>query len=49
MKIKRGNDNGIYAVFENEEAACKFSFVFRTLMRRHMACFGGYFNAWRLI
>lgn len=48
MRIKRGIDGKFYAVFKDEDSADKLAWLFGKLLRRHAACFGGYFNAWRL-
>ena len=39
---------GIYAVFANEHDADRYAWLFATILRRRMTCFGAYFNAWTL-
>lgn len=39
---------GVYAVFANEHDADRYAWLFATILRRHMTCFGAYFNAWTL-
>jgi hypothetical protein len=49
MKIKRGIDKGIYAVFRTNMDAEKMEWLFVSLLRRRVSCFNGYDNAFRLI
>lgn len=49
MKIKSGNDGGLYAVFEDAHDAGRFEWLFWSLLRRQRACFGQYDNAYKLI
>lgn len=47
MNIKRGID-GWYIVFASEDKAEKKAWLYQTVLRRHWACFDGYFNAFKL-
>jgi hypothetical protein len=48
MKIKRSPvDNGYYAVFSGWGAE-DLEWLFHGILRRRIACFGGYENAWHL-
>lgn len=49
MKIKRGYEGGLYAVFRDEAEAWAYRILFGTILRRRMDCFGGYMNAWKII
>jgi len=47
MKIKK-TENGIFAVFESEEKAEKWHWLFGAIFRRCWVSFGGLFNAYKL-
>jgi putative flippase GtrA len=49
MKLKYGYDGYLYAVFMDEHSAMRWNWLFGRMLKRHSACFNGYFNAYRLL
>ena len=48
MKITKSYDGSVCVVFRDEYTANRWSWLFYTILRRRMVCFGGFFNAWKL-
>lgn len=48
MKIKRGIDGGLYAVFGSNIQAEQLEWLFGTILRCPVSCFGQYDNAYRI-
>ena len=48
MQIKRGWDGGVYAVFQDEDHAAEWRWLFGKILRRSWVSFGEPFNAWQL-
>jgi hypothetical protein len=48
MKIRKGCYGGYYAVFPDSEAAEKWYWLFWRVLRRPIACFGQFENAYYL-
>lgn len=48
MKIKRNCYGAWFVVFENNEAAYKWDWLFWRILRRPIVCFGQYENAYHL-
>jgi hypothetical protein len=48
MNVMRGLDGRLYAVFDTEDAAERWAWLFRQILRRPMSCYGGYSNAYML-
>jgi hypothetical protein len=47
--IKRSPvDGGLFLVFRDSTGTEVSGWLFATLLGRHLSCFGGYENAWRL-
>lgn len=49
MKIKKGHDGGIYAVFDCEYRAEKWRWLFSKLLKRKIVSFGKLDNAYQII
>lgn len=48
MRIARGLDGALYVVFSSDIAAERMRWLFWSILRRRVACFGQYDNAYRL-
>ena len=48
MNIMRGLDGRLYVVFDTEDAAERWAWLFRDILRLPMSCNGGYRNAYML-
>lgn len=49
MKIKKGTDGGVFVVFHSSLEAERMSWLFGSLLRCRVACFGQYENAYQLL
>ena len=48
MTVMRGLDGRLYAVFDTEDAADSWAWLFSHILRRPMSRYGGYYNAYML-
>lgn len=48
MKIERGINGRLYVVFQTNVDAERYEWFFSTILRRRIACFDGYDNAYQL-
>jgi hypothetical protein len=48
MNVMRGLDGRLYVVFDTGDAAERWAWLFRHILRRPMSGYGGYSNAYML-
>lgn len=49
MKLKKGYNNGLYIVFDSEDSAMKWEWLFYNIFKFSWSCYGQYMNAFCII